>query len=220
MRECLAEYEVANNIRMLRTQYKGSFLIVEGDTDGRIYKRFLDEDKCQIIVTFNKDNATKALSLLEKDSFAGVLAIVDADFDMLEGKFPASENLLFTDGHDLEAIMIQSPALEKVLAEFGSESKIASFEKKTGKTVRLILAECGMPVGYLLWISLREKLSLRFEGLSFDRFIDKETLVVDTNKLVRLVQSRSSQPDSDRSQRSRLSDGEIHSKMKELKHDS
>lgn len=220
MREYITEHEIANTIRLIRAQRRGAFLIVEGDTDGRVYKNFVDENKCQIVIAHNKDNATKALSLLEMESFAGALAIVDADFDVLEGKVPASENLLFTDGHDLEAMIIQSPALEKVLAEFGSENKIANFEQKTGKTVRSILTECGMPVGYLLWVSLREKLSLRFEDLDFDRFIDKETLVVDTGKLVRLVQSRSNQPDYDRSQRSRLSDGEIHNKMKELKDDS
>ncbi|HLG61603.1 MAG TPA: DUF4435 domain-containing protein [Ktedonosporobacter sp.] len=216
MREYITEHEIANTIRLIRAQRIGACLIVEGDTDGRAYKNFVDENKCQIIIAHNKDNATKALSLLESDNFAGVLAIVDADFDVLEGKVPASENLLFTDGHDLEAMIIQSPALEKVLAEFGSESKIANFEKKMGKSVRLILTECGMPVGYLLWVSLREKLSLRFEDLDFDKFIDKETLVVDTGKLVRLVQSRSSQSGSNRPPL----DDEIHNKIRALKDDS
>lgn len=203
MREYITEHEIANTIRLIRAQRTGAFLIVEGDTDGRAYKNFVDENKCQIIIAYNKNNATKAISLLEMAIFAGVLAIVDADFDVLEGKVPASENLLFTDGHDLEAMIIQSPALEKVLAEFGSESKITNFEQRTGKTVRLILTECGMPIGYLLWVSLRERLSLRFGDLSFDKFIDKETLAVDIGKLIRLVRSRSSQPGHDRPQRSR-----------------
>lgn len=220
MREYITEHEIANTVRLIRAQRTGAFLIVEGDTDGRVYKNFVDGSKCQIVIAHNKNNATKALSLLEMESFAGVLAIVDADFDVLDGKFPASENLLFTDGHDLEAMIIQSPALEKVLAEFGSESKITSFEKRTGKTVRLILTECGMLVGYLLWVSLREKLSLRFEDLSFDKFIDKETLAVDTKKLIRLVQSRSSQPAGNRLRRSSLPDNEIHNRIQALKDDS
>lgn len=56
------------------------------------------------------------MSILEKDAFLGVLAIVDADFDILESKLPESKNVLFTDAHDLETMIMKSFALEKVLS--------------------------------------------------------------------------------------------------------
>ncbi|MEZ2280028.1 MAG: hypothetical protein ACBR12_24295 [Microcoleus sp.] len=52
---------IATQIRMLRTdkQYSGSFLIAEGDTDARVWKRFVDSTKCRVEIAHNKDNAIK-----------------------------------------------------------------------------------------------------------------------------------------------------------------
>src|SRR5260370_34329195 len=63
-----------------------SFLIVEGETDKKFYKTFVDSNKCQITIAEGKDNVREVLSILEKDNFPGILAIADADFDVLEGK--------------------------------------------------------------------------------------------------------------------------------------
>ena len=118
---------IANKIIATR-KYPGNaslaFLIVEGETDRRFYMRFIDKNQCQITNAFNKSAALQVLSILEKELFSGSLAIVDADFDVLTGKLPTSQNVLLTDTHDLETMIIQSPAFEKVLDEFGSAEKI------------------------------------------------------------------------------------------------
>src|SRR5947207_15608987 len=73
-----------------------SFLIVEGDKDNKLYEEFVDINRCSIIVADGKERVIEVLKLLEGESFAGVLAIVDADFDFLEGKLFDSLNLLQT----------------------------------------------------------------------------------------------------------------------------
>jgi len=97
-----------------------SFLLVEGHTDRNFYRRFTNPYKCQITITYSKSTALQVVSILEQEAFPGILAIVDADFDILEGKLPDSSNVLFTDAHDLETMLMKSPALERVLIEFGS----------------------------------------------------------------------------------------------------
>ena len=76
MKKHLMPDDIANDIRMERA-YLGydsyTFLVVEGSTDERVYKHFIAEDKCQIIVAHSKDNAINALAILEKDNFLGVL---------------------------------------------------------------------------------------------------------------------------------------------------
>src|SRR6266567_4884592 len=180
---------IANKIILTR-QYPGkdflSFLIVEGDTDWNFYKTFVDKDKCQIIIAYSKSVAIQVLSILEKDGFPGVFIIVDADFDVLEGKF-SPKNVLFTDTHDLESMIIRFPAFEKVLGEFGSEEKIDLFTQTARKDVRAVLVETSMPIGYLRWVSLREDLSLTFEDLNFTGFINRETLTIDLSDLIRSV---------------------------------
>ncbi|MEH2296162.1 DUF4435 domain-containing protein [Nostoc sp.] len=191
MRDFLTVDRVANQIRLRRSTYTGTFLLVEGSSDKTFYKRFVDQLVCELIETSgkpsSKQRAIKILKILEQSNFQGVLAIVDADFDRLETLLYTSPNLLRTDSHDLETMLINSPAFNKVLAEFGSEKKIAQFNRD----VRLVLVETGMSVGYLLWISKCDELNLTFDGIIFSKFIDEQTLQIDELKLIQEVKNKS-----------------------------
>ncbi len=197
-----------------------SFLIVEGETDKKLYEAYIDTDKCQVTIADGRDNAEEVLSLIEKEAFIGVLAIVDADFDILEGRPPPVQNLLLTDTHDLETMIIKSPALDKVLAEFGSTKKIAELVKRAGKDIRLILIECGAPIGYLRWVSLRADLSLSFEDLDFNKFVDKDALTVDVLKLIKAVKERAYNTAVDKSQKRTIMEHDAQKSMDLLKSDS
>jgi len=197
-REIRSPDGIANSIISTR-RYPGnellSFLIVEGGTDNEFYKIFVDQSKCQIIIVDGKLVAIQVLSILEKELFPGVLVIVDADFEALEGKSPSTPNLLFTDTHDLETMIIKSPALEKVLNAYGSGEKIDQLTRNVGKDVRAILLECGMPIGYLRWVSLREELLLKFEDLDFGQFINnRDGLTISESGLFRAVKNKSQRP--------------------------
>jgi len=176
-------YSIVNTARMMCTQYTGTILIVEGSTDARVYGRLVNETECRLIPATGKDKAISALELLENSSFGGVLAIVDADFWRLDGIDSNSSNLLLTDSHDLETMILHSDALDNVLSEFGSAKKIAEL----GKPIRDILLESGLPVGYLRWLSspTKDNLSLKFKELSFDKFVDEQTLRVSIDNLIR-----------------------------------
>jgi hypothetical protein len=54
---------------------------------------------------------------------------VDADFDRIEGRTPPSANLVFTDLHDLECMLIRSTAFDALLSEFGSSEKLQRFDR-------------------------------------------------------------------------------------------
>ena len=187
--------DIANEIILTRDDPSKqflSFLIVEGDTDRNFYKRLTDTNKCQITIAYSKFTALGVLSILEKEAIPGILVIIDADFDILEGKSPHSPNALFTDTHDLETMIMKSPALEKVLGEFGSEKKINEITESAKRDVRALLLECGMSIGYLRWVSLRENLALKFEGLEFA--LTKE-LKIEVSSLIKAVKNKSLRPD-------------------------
>ena len=176
-------YSIVNTARMMRTQYTGTILIVEGSTDARVYGRLVNETECRLIPATGKDKAISALELLENGSFDGVLTIVDADFQRLDGIEPGSSNLLLTDSHDLETMILYSDVLDNVLSEFGSAREI----KKLSRPIRDILLESGLLVGYLRWLSspTKDNLSLKFKELSFDKFVDEQTLRVSIDNLIR-----------------------------------
>jgi hypothetical protein len=189
----LGPERLANKIRLLRSQFAGTVLIVEGDTDARVYKRYVIGNLCQIEVAHNKDAALRGLAMLEQEQFVGALAIVDADFQRLEGQTSISSNLFLTDTHDLETMMLRSPALDKILAEFGSEQKIATLVSQAGKALPDVLLAAGVPLGYLRWVSLRQGWALTFEELDFRKFVDDRSLTTNVPKLIQTVKNKSQQ---------------------------
>jgi Protein of unknown function (DUF4435) len=186
VRELLTDDRFANQIRLRRSTFLGAFLLVEGSSDKAFYERFVDKSICEFVIMLGKNRVIAVLGILDESSFQGVVAIVDADFDRLEPSPYHSPNLLRTDTHDLETMLIDSPALDKVIAEFGSEEKIAKFG-----SVRAALVEAGISIGYLRWISLSDELNLTFNGIKFGKFINEQTLQIDELELIKEVKNKS-----------------------------
>jgi len=86
----------------------GAILLTEGTTDARVYGRFVNDAKCKLVPALGKDNAIGAISILENDRFCGVLAIIDTDFWRIDGITLNSPNILLTDTHDLESLILFS----------------------------------------------------------------------------------------------------------------
>jgi hypothetical protein len=191
VREYLTDDRVANQIRLRRETYAGVFLLVEGVSDKTFYERFIEKSTCELVSIPGKPSSKlrviSVLTILEKSDFRGVLAIVDSDFDCIKPSSNNSPNLLRTDSHDLETMLIDSPALEKVVTEFGSQDKIKQFNRN----VRLTLLEAGASVGYLLYISECDGLNLKFEGITFSKFMNENTLQIDELQLIQEVKNKS-----------------------------
>ncbi|MEM9275245.1 MAG: DUF4435 domain-containing protein [Cyanobacteria bacterium P01_F01_bin.143] len=191
MRKFITVEREANAIKLQRSSFFGTFLLVEGISDKKLYQNLIDEEKCKLVVVSGKPSskirAIKIIEILDKSNFQGILAIVDADFDHLEQSSPQSPNLLLTDTHDLETMLLQSPALDKVIREFGSEDKINQLNQDR----REVLLELGLSIGYLRWISQSENLNLTFNGIKFTKFIDQKTLEIDELKLIKVANNKS-----------------------------
>ncbi|MEB3249836.1 MAG: DUF4435 domain-containing protein [Merismopediaceae bacterium] len=193
----------ADQIRLRRDSFAGVFLVVEGHSDKLVYSSFINSEACEFVITDGKEQVTNTIKILDSDNFSGVLAIVDADFDRLDNNLPDSYNILVTDDHDLEMMMLKTPALEKIIKERGSEEKVKE------KDIRKILLTIGQEIGYLRWVSHKHSLSLRFEGLDFSKFIEKDTLKIDSSSLIKTIKNHS--------QKLSLVDQEILEKIKMTK---
>ena len=187
MREQITPDRIANSIRLLRSDHEGVFLIVEGHSDKLIYERLVNKQEVRVTIASGKNNAIKALSILEKENFCRVFAVIDADFSRIEQQISDSNNLFLTDEHDLEMMLIKSAAFDKLLKERGSEEKIAAFSKD----IRETLLKLGQEIGKLRLLSLRNELDLKFEGLKFGKFIDKKNLSIDIDKLIISIKNHS-----------------------------
>lgn len=194
MRNLITPNRTANTIRLQRQSYNGTFLIVEGKYDKLVYQRFIDDNECRLTVPFetdNKNNIINTIEILEQDNFQGFLAILDADFMIVEQNEPLSSNILLTDTHDLETMILQSPAFNNFLLEFASENKLSMIVQKTGRDVLDTLLEIAVHIGYLRWFSTQNGLNLKFEGLDFKKFINMRNLEFSKSDLIKTVKNNS-----------------------------
>ena len=107
----------ANAIRLKRQEHEESFLVVEGRDDRLFFEQFVNRQYCLVIVADGKQNVADVVGILEADGFPGVAGVTDADLDHVEGIRPASANVIVLETVDLEALLIRSPALDRVLVE-------------------------------------------------------------------------------------------------------
>jgi 5S rRNA maturation endonuclease (ribonuclease M5) len=193
MKEYISSHTIANEIRMKRSLFLGVFTIVEGPTDSRIYKYLFSKTQCKTVVSHGKEKAVEALKILQKESFQGVIVILDSDFSRVEKQLLDNKDVFYTDTHDIETMILKSPALSRVLEEHGSVKKIDRFIKGKKMAVEDTLFKIAEPIGYLRWVSLRKKLNLKFEELPFLKFINKETLDLNIKLLMVTIKHHSRQ---------------------------
>ncbi len=169
----------------MRTLFAGAIIITEGDTDARVFKRFFNVTRCRLVPSNGKPNAIGATLRLDGERFSGLLAIVDADFDYLESIRPPSPNILYSDTHDLETMLLSSSSLIKVLSELLSVPRA-----KTMPLPILDLAfQAALPLGYFRWLSSphKENLGVKFKGIVFTQFIAMPSFVTDIDSMINEV---------------------------------
>jgi hypothetical protein len=191
LKEYLNQHTLAGDARMRRELFKGSFLYVEGSSDGKLYGMFVDCDRCQIIIAYNQFNVIEACRILEREAFAGAIGIVDADFNHLEGKTPDVSIVFQTDMHDGECFMLSTIAFNKLLTEFASQEKLTVWQKAYVADVRNHLLQEAAIVGCLLWHSNRSVLNLCFNGLEAKEYVGDADLKTDVSKLITHVKNKS-----------------------------
>lgn len=195
MKEYLTGYTVANEARMRREVFKGSILLVEGDSDERLFGLLIDNDRCQIIICHGRQNLFDAAYQLEASAFPGILCIADSDFERLEGREPPHTNILYTDHHDAECMLLRGEGFERLISQFVSREKFANWCAEYGENVREHLLNESAVVGCLLWHSLTSGIGLGFDNLEIKEYADKERLTTRVDLLVEHVKNKSSRHD-------------------------
>lgn len=89
-------------------------VVVEGADDASVYDKVLDTNAVRIYPDENCDKHIIILNALNGKYGNRLLAIKDADFDRLEGREYHYMNLVLTDTHDLEGMIVKNclPNLE------------------------------------------------------------------------------------------------------------
>lgn len=174
---------------MLRAASTRTMMFVEGTSDEKVFVRFVDEEKCHVLICYGRDKALQAIAILEIRKFRGVLCVIDSDFSAITNQCFASANVILTDDHDLEVMLFKSGAFDLVLDELGSRAKVKRI-RGGGADPREPIWKAARIVGAFRLYSEQRNLNLKFEGINF-KFVDRKNLSVDTKQMIRTVYNNS-----------------------------
>src|SRR5690606_10350729 len=152
--------------------------------------RFVDSTACYVLSAHGREIVVDCLGRLNAEGFPGVLGIADADFWHIEKDAPHVANLLVSDLHDAEMMIVSSSAFDAVLAEYGSSTKLSEFRRHNNvEDLREWLLAQAKPVGSLRLLSHRRGYGLAFEGLEFAKIVDRVRMFLDRRECVSRVLS-------------------------------
>ena len=104
--------DVANEMSMMRSVFKGTFLVVEGASDCRLYTKFIDKKNVRIVVAHSKTTVMQAVdNVVRKRCDDKVIGFVDRDMDSLLGK-KTKAPIFQTDKRDMETTILSTNALD------------------------------------------------------------------------------------------------------------
>ncbi|GAB4418023.1 MAG: hypothetical protein OHK0039_29100 [Bacteroidia bacterium] len=203
MKAYITPETIANEIMMTRQSDRAVYVIFEGESDNRFWKKFLDLQVCRQRLSFDAAKACKVDDILRQQGYGGKwLVVIDADFRRITHELPTSDRILLTDDHDLEIGLIESSAWDQVLDTYASESKLQGFE--ADRTLKSALYDVARPIAHLRLLNQQHTLHLRFKPttpgkpLDMQAVVDKQTMKLqslDTLLLFYLNLSQRQQPD-------------------------
>ncbi|MDD2260561.1 MAG: DUF4435 domain-containing protein, partial [Acholeplasmataceae bacterium] len=174
-------------IRLYRESgaHRGPFLVVEGDSDWKFFsKHVLDDSSCQRIFIKPRSKREKVggkSTVIDVVKYANesinyrnrVIGIVDSDFEKINKTKEFDErnydlpNIFSTDTHDLETMILATPALETFIRKYFDLDALSSLEGEKEKACRELLLDSVRILGLIAWYN-KKHIGLKLETVCLD----------------------------------------------------
>lgn len=182
LEEHITPQRIASSI-MLNAQSYDSFMIVEGKTDYSLFKKFIRKKSTKIEIAFGHEKVVEVIHELRKRGFNGAIGIIDSDFCQLDDNMIEDDDIVHTDYHDIEIMVINSESFDIVLDNYVQKNKLKT-HYETLNSFRQHLFAITKHLGYLKWLNKTNGLGLVFkptlpEGkpLDYSKFISIDSLL-------------------------------------------
>lgn len=162
-----------------------NFILVEGDSDIRLFRKLFDIDKCKVEnIPGGKTKLEECVDTLV-NIYPLIIGIRDTDFLNLNNVNYNKQNMFLTDKHDIEmTILSDEDVLNTLVFEFTDKPKNEHLILRNNikKSIEMI--------GYLKWLNSIESLELKFE-CGFNDLVSFANLTVDFDTYFMRVLSKS-----------------------------
>lgn len=174
-----------SEIELRKDNFNGSFFLVEGDTDSKFWRSRLNMDNCKIVITEGKRNAIGLSELLDQENDTITFGVIDSDFDKIFKRELKTWRLAVTDCHDLDVLLLNSPALNRFINERIEDNLLKEFEIANSKNILEILFEYSLVWGNLRYLNEVENYNVDFDKLKPYRngYIDKKNLNINIENI-------------------------------------
>ena len=180
------------------TSFVGTYLLVEGKRDVKLYGKFVDKPSVRVKATWGKYKLREVYGILRDRGISNALGIRDADFLRIKGNSKYNKNfeeaIFATDHHDAEVMIAFSGAVDEYFSLISDDEQIRQFEKKIGRPVFDLAISLCYEIGCLRLANKRLSLGLSFkpekpEGnkIKLHKFIDASNWSVSRALLINTV---------------------------------
>ncbi|PTM75886.1 hypothetical protein [Cereibacter johrii] len=164
------ERDIAQEVIMERMVHKGATLLLEGKTDIKRFKNFIDESACSLVNCQSVRKAEGAIKILIQRGAKGVLAILDRDFRSVLGLQEKNVNIVRSFGHDLDSDWLHTGATVRYLDEVADEAKVAALG---GANQILNMIHTALrPISTARLLGVKRVFQFRTSGVDVSEFFD------------------------------------------------
>ena len=174
----LSKFDIlADRIRLHRQVDARPIIITEGVADQRFLQRVLPVGFATVFLAQTRDVALEATGQLARSRISRFACVVDRDFDDQVQEWESKAlPIVAYDNADLEAMLWRSRALDDLLVEVGSSTKLATFGGID--RVRQTVEQALLPLQRLRRASAVGGLGLPFDALRLQARVSRQTLSI------------------------------------------
>lgn len=187
MKQYITAELIVDEAKMLIIDSKCPYVLVEGDSDKKLYGTLIPKAKATFRQLSGWENVVDVVKCANDRDVHGIAGIIDRDYhELLQDGVLNVPNIYHTDENDLEMMLLCSSAFDKFISLSANTEKMNSADE-----CRNVIIQAAAHIGALRYISMRDGIGLSFQNMDMTKVIDKSTLNVNLTKYVTKVCSRS-----------------------------
>ena len=194
--EARQEAAIRSRLVFVRNARAETILLVEGETDVPFW-RLVGREKLFLIQCNGREAVLKELRAVHAGGpIPGLLAVIDADWDHIDGTQHDLPDLFTTDTRDLESMLVLcTRALEEVIWLHADPDARRALEASQGADLRALLLESARRFGRLRWLHLRRGCTFKWRDQWLNDHFDPKTWRVDEAGLLKALVGLGLAPD-------------------------
>ncbi|MCK6523258.1 DUF4435 domain-containing protein [Myxococcota bacterium] len=173
-----------------------AILLVEGPTDAHFWRQ-VGHKKVYPKPCNGREAVLKELRAVHAGGpIPGLLAVIDVDWDHIDGTPHGLPDLFTTDTRDLESMLVLCErSLDAVVRSYADPDAHEAMEASQGAELRALLLERARLFGRLRWLHRRRGCTFAFHDGLLNTYVDANTWLVDEAGLLQALVTMGLAPD-------------------------